>query len=265
MTVLRVLGDAIVYGRPMSTRLALVFLVMATVPAFADDDDTVVTKPTTLEQAQDAAFAPSMQPANNQSDVRVLAVSNYNRVSRNTTVDMVGELGVYKNLHLVLRVDNVASHGRPGVGAAYQFLSEAKNGVSSTAYLVYKTEGFTEVEGEIEGLVAFGKTFGAVHSVLNIAYGQDADGKERDGEVALHADLAVAQHVLVGMTATYRDALGSGGDLGVLRDAFGGFTGTVVAGPVAVTAMAGLAGLSAMTTNGFTTGPAVYLAVGTGF
>lgn len=251
----------------MSTRLAVVFLVMATAPALAEDDTTspATAKPTTFDMAQDGSFAPSMQPANNTSDVRVLAVSNYNRTTRDTTLDLVGELGVYEHLHLVLRVDNVASHGRPGVGAAYQFLTEAKNGVSSTAYLVYKTEGFTEVEGEIEGLVAFGKTFGAVRSVLNIAYGQDADGKERDGELALHVDLPVTTRVLVGATGTYRDALGSGGDLGVLRDAFGGFTGTVVAGPVAVTAMAGLAGLQTMGTSGMTSGPAVYLAVGTGF
>jgi hypothetical protein len=71
--------------------------------------------------------------------------------------------------------------------------------------------------------------------------------------------------VLVGVTGTYRDALGSGGDLGVLRDAFGGFTGTVVAGPVAITAMAGIAGLQTMGTSGMTAGPSVTLAVGTGF
>ena len=254
--------------RPMSTRLALVFLVVATTPALAEDDMATPStpKPSTFDMAGDAAFSPGMQPANNTSDVRVLATSNYNRTTRASTLDLVGELGVYQGLHLVLRVDNVATHGRPGVGAAYQFLSEAKHGVSTTAYLLYKTEGFTEVEGEIEGLVAFGKTFGAVRSVINVGYGQDADAKERDGELALHADLAVSNRFLVGATATYRDALGSGGDLGVLRDAFGGFTGTVVAGPVAVTAMAGLAGLKTMQTNGFmSTGPAVCLAVGTGF
>jgi len=251
----------------MSFRLALVLMVVSAAPAWADNDDTVTTTPapTTFEQAQDSSFAPSMQPANNNSDVRALATSNYNRTTRETTLDLIGELKVYDHLHLVLRVDNIATHGRPGVGAAYQFLSEAKHGVSSTAYLVYKTEGFTEVEGEIEGLVAFAKRFGPVNGVLNIGYGQDADGKERDGEVAAHAHTPIGTNVLVGVTATYRDALGSGGDLGVLRDAFGGLTGTVVAGPVAVTAMAGLAGLQTTGMTGMTSGPAVYLAVGTGF
>ena len=241
-------------------------MVVGAAPAWAENDtDTAAPAATTFEQAQDSSFTPGMQPANNNSDVRALATSNYNRTTRATTLDLIGELKVYDHLHLVLRVDNIATHGRPGVGVAYQFLSEAKHGVSSTAYLVYKTEGFTEVEGEFEGLVAFAKTVGPVSGVLNLAYGQDADGKERDGEVALHVHTPIGTRVLVGATATYRDALGSGGDLGVLRDAFGGFTGTVVAGPIAVTAMAGLAGLQTMGTSGMINGPAVYLAVGTGF
>ena len=251
----------------MSVRFALVLLVVGTAPAWAGDDDAKPTfpQPTTFDLAKDSAFVPSLQPANNDSDVRALAVSNYDRTTRATTLDLVGELKLYKQLHLVLRVDNLASHGRPGVGAAYQWLTEAKDGVSSTAYLMYKTEGFTEVEGEIEGLVAFAKTFGAVSGVLNLAYGQDADAKERDGEIAFHLHTPIGTRVLVGATATYRDALGSGGDRGVLRDAFGGFTGTVVVGPIAVTAMAGLAGLQTMGTSGMINGPAVYLAIATGF
>ncbi|MEO6772118.1 MAG: hypothetical protein ABI467_03740, partial [Kofleriaceae bacterium] len=98
-----------------------------------------------------------------------------------------------------------------------------------------------------------------------IAYGQDAEGKERDGELALHVHTPIATRVLVGVTTNYRDALGSGGDLGVLRDAFAGFSGTVVAGPIAVTAMAGIAGLQTMGMTSMIAGPSVSLAVGTGF
>src|SRR3569833_4336204 len=109
--------------RPMSTRLALVFRVVSTTPALAEDDMATPSTPTpsTFDMAGDAAFSPGMQPANNTSVVRGLATSNYNRTTRASTLDLVGELGVYQGLHLVLRVDNVATHGRPGVGAAYQF------------------------------------------------------------------------------------------------------------------------------------------------
>jgi hypothetical protein len=249
----------------MSARLALVLIVVGAAPAWADHVDAEPSTPSTFDFAQDAAFAPTVARADTRGDGLVTAAMNYDRATRASTLDLAGDLKLIDALHLVLRVDNVASHGRPGIGGSYQFLSEAKQGVSSTAYLVYKTEGFTEVEGEFEGLVAFGKTFGPVRGVFNVAYGQDADGKERDGELALHAHTPIGTRVLVGATARYRDALGSGGDAGVIRDAFGGLTGTVVVGPVGVTAMAGVAGVQTTGMTSMTFGPSVTLEVGSGF
>lgn len=244
----------------------MVSIVLAAAPARAEDDSSTPTaKPTTFAIADDSSFVPNLQPANHASDVLALATTTYDRATRATTLDLRGELRLYKDLRLVLRVDNLADHGRPGIGASYQFLSEARHGIASTAYLVYKTEGFTEVEGEIEALVAFGKTLGPVSGVINLAYGQDADAKERDGEVAVQGHTAIGEHFLVGVTGNYRDALGSGGDRGVLRDLFVGATGSVVVSPVVVTAMAGLAGVQTTGMTGITTGPSVALAVGTGF
>ena len=105
-----------------------------------------------------------------------------------------------------------------------QFLDERKHGVSSSAYFSYKAEGFTEAEGELEGLISFGKQFGAVHSTLNIAYGQDPEGVERDGELALGLHIEPTRGLFTGVVGRYRDALGSNGDkgTGILRDALGG-------------------------------------------
>lgn len=249
----------------MSARLALVLIVVSAAPAWADHVDAEPSSPTTFELAQDSAFAPTIARADTRGAGLATAAMNYDRATRATTLDIAGDLELVGALHLVLRVDNVASHGRPGVGASYQFLSEAKHGVSSTAYLAYKTEGFTEPEGEIEGLVAFGKTFGPFRGVVNAAYGQDADAKERDGELAVHLHTPIGTRVLVGATGRYRDALGSGGDHGVLRDAFGGFTATVAVGPVGITTMAGVAGVQTTGMTSMTTGPSVTLAVGSGF
>jgi hypothetical protein len=249
----------------MSARLALVLIAVTAAPAWADHVDAEPLAPTTFDLAQDSAFAPTIARADGRGGALATGVMNYDRATRATTLDLAGDVELLGPLRLTLRVDNVASHGRPGIGGSYQFLSEAKHGVSSTAYLAYKTEGFTEVEGEFEGLVAFGKTFGRVRGVFNVAYGQDADGKERDGELALHAHTPIGTSVLVGATARYRDALGSGGDAGVIRDGFGGLTGTVAAGPVGITAMAGVAGVQTTGMTSMTFGPSVTLAVGTGF
>jgi hypothetical protein len=252
----------------MICRLALISIAVAAAPAWAEDDGaTHAPTPSTFAVADDSSFVPNLQPANHTTDVLALATTNYDRATRATTLDLRGELAVYKGLRLVLRVDNIADHGRPGAGASYQFLSEARHGIASTAYLVYKTEGFTEAEGEVEGLVAFGKTFGPVNGILNLAYGQDFEGNERDGEVAVHAHTAVAERFLVGVAGNFRDALGSNGDksTGIKRDLFAGVTGSVVVSPVVVTAMAGIAGVELASMSGMKTGPSVTLAVGTGF
>jgi hypothetical protein len=240
-------------------------IAVSAAPAWADHVDAEPSGPSTFELAQDSAFAPTIARADTRGDGLATAAMNYDRATRASTLDIAGDLKLMGPLHLVLRVDNVASHGRPGIGGSYQFLSEAKHGVSSTAYLAYKTEGFTEVEGEFEGLVAIGKTFGPVSGVFNVAYGQDADGKERDGELAIHAQTAIGTRAFVGATARYRDALGSGGDAGVIRDAFGGLTATVPVGPLGITAMAGVAGVQTTGMTSMTTGPSVTLAVGSGF
>ncbi len=245
--------------------MALVLIAVGAAPARADLLDAEPSRATTFEVAQDSAFVPTIARADNHGNGVVLAAMTYDRATRASELDVVGDLALAGALHLVLRADNITSHGRPGIGASYQFLSEARHGVSSTAYLMYKTEGFTEPAGEIEGLVAFGKTLGPLRGVVDIAYGQDADARERDGELAVHVHTPIGERVLVGVTGRYRDALGSGGDRGVLRDAFGGLAATVVVGPVGVTTMAGLAGVQTTGMTSMATGPSVTLGVGTGF
>src|SRR5262249_42463200 len=150
---------------------------------------------------------------------------------------------------LVLRVDNVfATSGgkaRPGIGAAVQLLDERKHGVASSAYLSFKTEGFTETEGEIEGLGSFGKQLGPVHGTLNVACGQDRDNVERAGEPALGLHAEPMHGLFTGVIGRFRDALGSNGDkgTGVVRDALGAATATYVVGRVGLTASVGIDGV----------------------
>jgi hypothetical protein len=187
------------------------------------------------------------------------------------TVDINGEINVFGPIRLVLRVDNVFASGdgkaRPGIGAAVQLFDERKHGVAGSAYLSYKAEGFTEGEGEIEGLVAFGKQLGQVHSTLNLAYGQDPDGVERDGELALGLHIEPMRGLFTGVIGRVRDALGSNGDkgTGVLRDALGGASATYVIGNFGLTATAGITGVKTTTSNGMQTGPAAAFAVGATF
>ena len=222
--------------------------------------------------ANDDLFTPGLTHAATQGLGFATAVGSYNGAAHATTLDINGEVTLFGPVRLVLRVDNVFGSGvdgkaRPGIGAAVQLLDERKHGVASSAYFSYKAEGFTEVEGELEGLVSFGKQFGAVHSTLNLAYGQDPEGVERDGELALGLHIEPIHGLFTGVVGRYRDALGSNGDKGthILRDALGGLSATYVIGRFGITGTAGIAGIKTTTTTALQTGPEAALSIGSVF
>jgi hypothetical protein len=217
--------------------------------------------------AADDTFTPGLTHAAGHGRGFATGVAQYNGASKTTTVDLNGEVQVFGPVRLVLRVDNVFNKARPGIGAAVQWLDERKHGVSSSAYFSYKAEGFTEAEGELEGLVSFGKQLGSVRGTLNLAYGQDPEGRERDGEAALGLHIEPIRGLFTGVVGRYRDALGSNGDkaTGVLRDALGGASATYVLGNFGVTATAGFAGIKTLTSGSMQTGAEAALSVGAVF
>lgn len=216
--------------------------------------------------ADDDTFTPGLTHAAAHGRGFTTGVVGWNGASKKTTVDLNGEVQVFGPVRLVLRVDNVFDKARPGIGAAVQWLDERKHGVSSSAYFSYKAEGFTQAEGELEGLVSFGKHLGPVHGTLNLAYGQDPEGRERDGEAALGLHIEPMHGLFTGVVGRFRDALGSNGDksTGVLRDALGGLTATYVIGRFGVTGTAGIAGIKTVT-SGSQTGAEAALSVGAVF
>ncbi|HEX8110887.1 MAG TPA: hypothetical protein VF516_24310 [Kofleriaceae bacterium] len=225
--------------------------------------------------ANDDSFTPGLTHATGPLLAGVAATATLDGASHTNTVDLNGEVHVWGPARLVLRVDNVfAANGgkaRPGIGAAVQLLDERKHGVASSAYVSYRAEGFTEAEGEIEGLVSFGKQLGPVHGTLNLAYGQDPDNVERDGEIALGLHVEPIHGLFTGVVGRFRDALGSNGDkgTGILRDGLGAATATYVIGRIGVTASAGIAAVktlnAATQTTSTQTGAQAAFSVGTVF
>jgi hypothetical protein len=217
--------------------------------------------------ANDDSFMPGLTHSSLQGRGITTGVVAWNGASHSTEMDFNGEVQIYGPLRLVLRVDNVTVKARPGIGAAVQWLDERKHGVSSSAYFSYKAEGFTEGEGELEGLVSFGKQLGPVHSTLNLAYGQDPEGTERDGELALGLHIEPMRGLFTGVVGRYRDSLGSNGDKStkILRDALGGLSATYVIGSFGVTGTAGVAGIKTTTSGSMQAGAAAGVSVGAVF
>lgn len=248
-------------------------LLLAAVPlAHAETaDEAAATEIAAREPANGDSFTPGLTHASGPPLAGVGTTLTLDGAAHTTTLDMNGEIQIWGPFRLVLRVDNVTASNngkaRPGIGAAAQFLDERKHGVAGSAYVSYKAEGFTEGEGEIEGLVSFGKQFGAVHGTLNLAYGQDPEAVERDGEVALGLHIEPMRGLFTGVVGRFRDALGSSGDkgTGVLRDALGALSATYAVGRFGVTASAGIAGIKTISSNGMQTGAEAAFTVGAVF
>jgi hypothetical protein len=260
----------------MSLHRLLLSSLLALAPASvayagSDADDTAAADLAARGPANDDSFTPGLTHASGPTRASIVSALTLNGAAHTTTLDLNGEIQVWGPFRLVLRVDNVTASdngkARPGIGAAVQMLDEGKHGVAGSAYFSYKAEGFTEAEGELEGLLSFGKQFGALHSTLNIAYGQDPEGNERDGELALGLHVEPLRGLFTGVIGRYRDALGSNGDkgTGVLRDALGALSATYAVGRFGVTASAGLAGVKTTTSNGMQTGAQAAFAVGAVF
>jgi hypothetical protein len=264
-------GGEIAYRAGMSRVVVLAFSATWLAGAsIAHADDDVMAMPDAAAARgliHDDAFTPGLKNAERHGSALGTVATSWNGAAHDTTVDLSGDVQLFGPVRLVLRVDDVFDTARPGIGAAVQWLDEARHGVSSSAYFVFKTEGFTETEGELEGLVAFGKQLGAVHGTLNLAYGQDPEGRERDGEVALALHVEPRPGLVAGVAGRYRDALGSSGDkgTGILRDALGGLTGGVAIGNFAAVATVGYGGIETVTSGSMVGGAQAGLTVGAVF
>jgi hypothetical protein len=253
------------------TRLAVLSLVLSSIwssVSRADDSDAASGTPIAARaSADDDVFTPGLTHAAAHGRGSAIGTVSYSGASDNTTLDLDGEVQVFGPLRLVLRVDNATDTARPGIGAAVQFLDEAKHGAAASAYFTYKAEGFTEPEGELELLVSLGKQLGPARGTFNLAYGQDPEGNERDGEVALGLHLELLRGLFAGVIGRYRDALGSNGDkgTGILRDVLGGASATLVVGRFGITALAGFTGVETVASGSMETGVAGALVAGAVF
>jgi len=133
---------------------------------------------------------------------------------------------------------------RPTIGLRVQALSQERQGIDFGVGAFYKPEGFTEAEGEIEVMLMFARRFARISTFANIVYGQDPEGRERDGELRLGALYAVSAPLQVGLDARLRFDLGSEEEKreeegGAKYDLVIGPTASYALGPVVVMAQAG--------------------------
>jgi hypothetical protein len=153
--------------------------------------------------------------------------------------DFTAEALLAGRLTIRAGVDYDAGKTRPSASASYAFYDPAAHAVGLLAGLAYKPEGLTEPEGEFEATVAVSRIVGAGLASASVTYGQDADFKEHDGEVALAMVEPIAKRAALGGVARMRDGLGSTTDLGARWDGLAGGMARVQVDQYQVTFVAG--------------------------
>jgi hypothetical protein len=168
----------------------------------------------------------------------------YDVSRRGPLVDSAVEVAVWGPFALRAQTtySNDTSRMRPSIGGRVQLLRQEAHGVDGSLTVFFKTEGFTEAEGEIETFASVGRRFEQVTAIGNLVYGQDPEGNERDGEVRASAFHQMGKLAL-GLDGRLRFAIGTqhgrAATVEPKLDFAGGPVATLAAGPVALFAEAG--------------------------
>jgi hypothetical protein len=181
-----------------------------------------------------------------------MAFGGYDSAARNARLVSFAEARLYGPLALRFGAQSTAASERiaPSLAARLQVLSQATQGLDAAVSLAYNAEGFSELEGELELVVALGRTLGNWRLLANFAYGQAPEAKERDGELRTAALYHFGARYFLGLDARGRLALGSDAEEQQHReheepklDADAGPVFDVTLGPFVLGAHAGLSAL----------------------
>jgi hypothetical protein len=212
------------------------------------DGERAVGQSPTERSADAGMFLPlTMAPRTDSQRAFALALGGYDGARKSGLLEGTADATIFGPVAVRVGVLYTGSPEtlRPTFGARVQALQQAKHFVDMSVGLFYRPEGFTEAEGEVEAVVAFGHRFGRLGTFLNLVYGQDPEAAERDAEIRLAALYAFSERLQAGLDGRLRFDLGS--DEGKRRaegeadwDVIVGPAASYALGPVAVVAQAGL-------------------------
>jgi hypothetical protein len=197
--------------------VVLAFCGMLTRTARAEGDETELliqyVRPATWATAEGALLQLVESPSLEGRQGLVAGFTGYDSSRGAATFKSIAELRFWGPVAVRVGAvyEGAAQSARPSVGARVQALREGRSGIDGTVSFTYRPEGFTESEGELESVVSLGRHLGPVYALGNLAYGQDPEGKERDGEVGVACLRTIRDWLTVGVNGRARVNLGSTG------------------------------------------------------
>jgi hypothetical protein len=197
---------------PMRTTIAAFSLLalLAFLPTSASAQQTDLEPSSSLGVARTGELSPMLLSAK-VGDARALALGDggFDTARRGGLFDSAAEAHVWGPIALRggATYSDDTRRMRPSIGVRVGLLHQERSGVDASLSSFFKTEGFDETEGEIETTFAVGHRFEHTYLLGNLAYGQDPEGNERDGEI--RASVLRSQGAFVfGLEGRGRSAIG---------------------------------------------------------
>jgi hypothetical protein len=269
MSIRRTRGTAL----STSGALPLAYLALAGVASASelDDEPDLSAAANVISKLAAAGGISPLALGADLGDERALVVGlgGYDSARGGALFDSAAEVRISRAFSLRGAVTYSADTARmrPSVGARAQLLRQRAHGIDGALAAFYKTEGFDEMEGEVEVTASVGRRFDRFYLLGNVAYGQDPEGKERDGE--LRGSFVQSRgRVVLGVEGRARAALGpQQGAMSAVEprlDAVGGPIAMVTLGTFVLFAEAGPSAVK-MQMSRLHWGGAALVGVGSGF
>jgi hypothetical protein len=214
--------------------------------ADAGSDRATGDAPRAAEVAmRDGSFAPwTMSARAARTDASAVGFAGYDSARRGPIAEARAEVHLFGPVALRggASYSNDTGRMRPEVGARVGILREEAHGIDAALGVLFRAEGFDEPEGEIETFACASRSLGRFAAAANLVYGQDPEGRERDGELRA-SFIRRSDRFALGLDARLRLALGAA-ETATARaepafDALAGPIAMVAVGPLVVLGQVG--------------------------
>jgi hypothetical protein len=239
-------------GAWFSCRAAVTILLLSfaqTGAVRADGDDLAAENPrSAAASARDGMLLQfTLAPKVDVQRALVTSAAGYDSARRSAVAQSATEMHAWGPISVRGGVEysQTGNSLRPSVGLKVQAFDQQRHGIDGAIAVFYKAEGFSQAEGEVEAVLALARRFNHFAAFANVAYGQDPEAAERDGELRLGGVASLTSRLITGLDARFRFDLGS--DAGKRRakleasyDVVAGPTAAYAFGPVALVGQAGV-------------------------
>lgn len=193
----------------MLTKVVAVALVVPSLAlsSRAVADEPGVHEPDYLTLRSEIGFGVSLAP----NLVSLTTEAGYDGAAKQGAASFAAEARIWRgfSLRASAELGGLNENGRPAIGGAYQFLDPRLDPIGLRVSVTYKPEGFTEGEGEIEDVAVFTRLIGEDSLRGFLAWGNDPEFAEEDGEIGGSYLHAFRTDLVAGVSARYRRGFGT--------------------------------------------------------